>query len=132
MKSTTKDALIGVAFAIGNTIVTFVIGGAFAYTYLPVFILSSPLLTGVLGIPFYYVCKKDRGWHYCVAVAVSMFILGVSIWFSAIWSIFTFGGLDIFFHFLFILACYMLPSLLDGLVHIGKRVWRWLGNRTAI
>ena len=132
MKLTTKDALIGIAFAIGYTIAAFVIGGSLIHTYLAVFILSSPLMIGVLGIPFYYIFKKDRGWQFCVAVAVTLFILGTLIWIPAIWSVFTLGGLDTFFYLLLILACYMLPSVLDGLIYTAKRFWQWLGNRSAL
>ena len=132
MKSTTKDALIGIAFAIGYAIVALMVGGLLISTYFTVFFLSSPLVVGVLGIPFYYICKKDRGWQFCVAVAVTLFILGTSIWIPAIWSVFTLGGLDTFFYLLLVLACYMLPSVLDGLIYTAKRFWKWLGERTAI
>ena len=132
MKSTMKDALIGVAFAICYAIVSFMIGGSFAYTGGPVFVLLLPLVAGGLGIPFYYIFKKDRGWQFCVTVAVSLFMLGTMIWIPAIRSIFSSGDLETFLYLILILACYMLPSLLDGIIFTGKCLWKWLGDRTAI
>lgn len=132
MKSTTKDALIGIAFAVGYAIVALMIGSLLISTYFTIFFLSSPLVVGVLGIPFYYICKKDRGWQFCVAVAVTLFILGTSIWLPAVWSIFTLGDIETLLYLFLFLACYMLPALMDGLIFAGKRFWKWLGERSAI
>ena len=132
MKSTTKDALIGIAFAIGYSIAAFIITGLFVLTQIVILILSSPLVFGVLGIPFYYICKKYRGWEYCVSVAVTLIILVAWIVWLPLWSVMFFGHLDFFFYSLFLSACYMLPVLLDGLIFAWKHLWQWLGNRSAL
>ncbi|MBQ8288480.1 MAG: hypothetical protein IJX76_06895 [Clostridia bacterium] len=132
MKSTIKDALIGVAFAFGYAVVALGIGGLFISSYNFAIILSSPLVTGLLGIPIYFICKRNRGWHFCVSAAATSFLLATSVWLPVALAIIFHGDVDTFLLSLYVLACYTLPSLLDGLIHATKRIWRWLGSRTAI
>ncbi len=129
MNNSSKDVYVGVAFAFGYSTVSVLLCSFLFASGHPIFVIIGPLISGLLGIPIYYICKQDRKWHYCVAVAVTTLFISCPL----LLTLFTdelIGG-DAVLLAIFAFLCLNLPSLTDGLIYLGKAFWRWLGDRAA-
>lgn len=127
MKTTTKDYLVGIAFALGSLVTNFAFCYLFSHLKLDAIAFFSIILCGIIFIPIYFICKQDRSWRYGIAVAITTIIAMIPL--IALIYLLTLWGIGAVLVVFCLYSAAFLPPVIDFVIFSAKNFYRWLGER---